>query len=78
VEDRINPNTATLGSLIRLEGIGPARAFDIIRYRQQQASEDRPVFTCPHDLQAIRGIGPKTTEKIAPFLDFETTAETCP
>lgn len=72
VPERINPNTAAIGSLVRLPGIGKARALDILHYRQSQTdAADGPVFTTPDDLQAIRGIGPKTAEKLAPWLTFE-------
>jgi len=67
--ERINPNTAPLGSLVRLPGIGKARALDILHYRQVNA-EFEIVFESPGDLQAIRGIGPKTADNIAPWLEF--------
>jgi competence ComEA-like helix-hairpin-helix protein len=66
--DRINPNTAPMGSLIRLEGIGRVRANQIIQYRQRYGSETGPVFMRPEDLEKVHGIGPKTVEKIAPYL----------
>lgn len=68
--ERINPNTASMGSLVRLPGIGRARALDIIHYRQVNAQFET-VFESADDLQAIRGIGPKTAEKLAPWLTFE-------
>lgn len=68
--ERINPNTASMASLVRLPGIGRARALDIIHFRQTQAS-DGAVFMNADDLQAIRGIGPKTAEKLSPWLEFE-------
>ncbi len=68
--ERINPNTAPLGSLVRLEGIGRARALDIIHYRQANAQFET-VFESAGDLEAIRGIGPKTAEKLEPWLVFE-------
>ena len=68
---RINPNTASIASLVRLPGIGKARAMDIIHYRQNQ-KPDEPVFLSAHDLQAIRGIGPKTVSALEPWLTFET------
>jgi competence protein ComEA len=70
--DRINPNTAPAGSLMRLEGIGPVRASRIIEYRQEQAAGAGPVFVRPEDLGAVDGIGPKTVEKIAPYLELES------
>jgi len=69
VYDTVNPNLATLDSLVRLPGVGPVTAESIIEYRQ-----DTPIgketFTKPSDLQGIRGIGPKTVEKIEPWLSF--------
>jgi competence protein ComEA len=68
---RINPNTASMASLVRLPGIGKARAMDIIHYRQNQ-KPDEPVFLSAHDLENIRGIGPKTAAALEPWLTFET------
>jgi DNA uptake protein ComE-like DNA-binding protein len=68
--ERINPNTASVGSLVRLPGIGRARALDILHYRQVNAQFET-VFESAGDLQAIRGIGPKTAEKLAPWLVFD-------
>lgn len=68
---RINPNTASMASLVRLPGIGKARAMDIIHYRQNQ-KPDEPVFLSARDLENIRGIGPKTAAALEPWLTFET------
>ncbi|MHC4291661.1 MAG: ComEA family DNA-binding protein [Planctomycetota bacterium] len=68
---RINPNTASVASLVRLPGVGKARAMDIIYYRQNQ-KQAGPAFISTRDLQNIRGIGPKTADKISPWLIFET------
>jgi hypothetical protein len=68
---RINPNTASMASLVRLPGIGKARAMDIIHYRQNQKPNET-VFLSTRDLQGIRGIGPKTAAALAPWLTFET------
>lgn len=70
--DRINPNTASAGSLMRLEGIGPVRASRIIQYRQGQAEDGEPVFVRPEDLGGVWGIGPKTAEKMAPYLEWDS------
>ena len=68
--ERINPNTASIASLVRLDGIGRARAMDIIHFRQTHR-QDGPVFQTAHDLEHIRGIGPKTAEKMLPWLVFD-------
>ncbi len=67
VMDSIDPNGATAAQLAELPGIGPAKAGDIVAYR---ASVDAPAFASPGDLARIRGIGPVTVEKTAPFLHF--------
>jgi len=69
--ERINPNTASAGSLQRLPGIGKARAESIIAYRQMHG----PVaFRCPEDLDNIWGIGPATVRNIAKDLAFDRPA----
>jgi competence protein ComEA len=68
---RINPNTASMASLVRLPGVGRARAMDIIHYRQNQKPNEL-VFHSADDLQKIRGIGPKTAAALGPWLTFET------
>jgi DNA uptake protein ComE-like DNA-binding protein len=68
---RINPNTASMASLVRLPGVGKARAMDIIHYRQNQKPNEL-VFHSADDLQKIRGIGPKTAAALGPWLTFET------
>ena len=67
--DKINPNTDPAESLVRLPSIGPARAELIIEYR----SGGLRSFTDPDDLQNIRGIGPKTVDKIGPWLYFSSS-----
>jgi len=68
--ERVNPNTASIASLVRLSGIGRARAVDVVHYRQQHL-HDGPVFRSPQDLEKIHGIGPKTSAKLAPWLVFK-------
>ena len=68
--ERINPNTAPLASLVRLPGIGKARALDIIHFREANTSEE-PIFKTAYGMEQISGIGPKTAEKISPWLTFE-------
>lgn len=69
---RLNPNTAPVASLARLPGVGPTRAAAIVAYRAQIRAErgDEIAFRCAEDLRPIRGIGPKTVQAIAPWLDF--------
>ncbi len=70
---RINPNTAPVASLTRLPGIGWTRAQAIIvhRDRVRRQTSDTVAFKSLGDLQRIRGIGPKTAEGLAPWLEFD-------
>ncbi|MEO5719992.1 MAG: helix-hairpin-helix domain-containing protein [Chthoniobacterales bacterium] len=56
-DDLLDPNTATVAELIKLEGIGPILAGRII--------EARP-FKTADELCRVKGIGPKKYEKIRP------------
>ncbi len=70
LDEKINPNTACTGSLIRLPNVGPSRAMAIIEYRSSCDAAER-AFETGADLQKIKGIGPKTVESITPWLCFE-------
>ena len=60
VTEKINPNTAPVGSLRRLSGIGPVRAAAIADY----AAAHGPVaFRRPEDLTAVSGIGPGMVQR---------------
>ena len=63
---RMNLNTADAALLQRLPRIGPALAGRIIAYRQE-----RGPFGRVEEVENVRGIGPKTLEKIAPWLYVE-------
>ena len=67
---RINPNQAPVASLVRLPQIGTARAEQIAAYRQAN-STGKPAFTCPDDLQKVKGIGPAIAGQLADYLRFE-------
>lgn len=67
---RINPNTASMAGLVRLPGVGKARALDIIHYRENHGP-DGTVFRSAQDMENIRGIGPKTAAKLEPWLVFD-------
>jgi len=59
----IDLNRATAAELQLLPGIGPAMAERILQYRKQLHG-----FRSVDDLDGVRGIGPKTLEKIRPFV----------
>jgi len=55
----VNINTATSAQLQTLEGVGPAKAQEIIKYRRSHAG-----FRSVDELVNVKGIGPKTLEKV--------------
>ena len=61
----IDINTSRVEELELLPNIGPVRAQAIIDARQA-----RGPFRQPSDLARVRGIGPKTIDKLAPFLEW--------
>ena len=71
--ERINPNTAPVGSLIRLPGIGATRARAIVAHRDAVREEtgSEIAFHASDDLQQIKGIGPKTVADIACWLECD-------
>lgn len=72
LDDKVNPNEASVSSLIRLPGIGLARAEAIVDYRNNFIVGERSrAFRNCDDLQKIKGIGPKTAEDMCQWLKFE-------
>lgn len=61
--EKIDPNTAALEELLRLPGVGPARAAAILRER----SEGGP-FSGAEGLRRVPGIGPATATRLASYL----------
>jgi len=73
LDEKINPNNASVASLVRLPNIGLVRAEAIVAYRdnfRRKDSENKP-FQDFSDLQKVRGIGPKTAQNISRWLKFE-------
>lgn len=62
---KINLNTATEAELTSIRGIGPALAGRILEYRSR-----RP-FTRLSHLKRVKGIGPATFQRLAPYLTVE-------
>jgi competence protein ComEA len=59
----LDPNTCPVDSLLLLPGIGPALAERIVAAREAGLH-----FARARDLQAVRGIGPRTVERLIPYL----------
>ena len=62
----LNINTASTEELQTLPNIGEQMAKRIIDYRTQHGN-----FASVGALQNVKGIGPKTLEKLSPFIDAE-------
>ncbi len=63
----IDINRAGYRTLLRVPGIGPARARAIIRLRREKGG-----FKDLAELAAIRGIGPTTISELAGFLEVRS------
>ena len=73
MESRINPNDAPIESLVRLPGLGVARAGAILAYREKASAKsgERPAFQNCSDLRKVSGIGPKTAQDVGEWLRFD-------
>lgn len=59
IEEKVNINTADAETLaLALDGVGMARAMDIIAYREENGD-----FETIEQLQQVSGIGPATLER---------------
>ena len=72
--NKINPDTAPIGSLIRLPGIGLTRARAIVAYRNKfhKNHAGKCAFKCSADLCMVGGLGFKTVKEFSGFLVFST------
>ena len=66
IGETLNVNTATAESLERIPGIGETLAQRIVDYRTENGS-----FSSPEELVNVKGIGPKTIEKISQYMRFD-------
>lgn len=69
--EKINVNQAQIVSLQRLPGIGQVKAEAIVEFRAKNSDSADIVFRSAQDLTKIKGIGPKTVEKIERWIEFE-------
>jgi competence ComEA-like helix-hairpin-helix protein len=66
---RIDPNRASVLELTRLPGFGPSLAARIVADRDHHGR-----YPAPEALLRVRGIGPKTLERIRGYLSFPSAA----
>jgi len=73
LEKQININSALQASIERLPRVGEKLSSQIIEYRQNSRTQSGQaiVFKSLDDLDNIKGIGPKTLERIGPYVKFE-------
>ena len=69
-EKSIDINTADQKTLEKLPGIGPTTAKLIIEYRNQNGP-----FKSINELDNVKRIGPKTIEKIGPYIYLKTVID---
>ena len=72
-ESVININTDPAPSIERLPRVGAKLAGEIVKYRAArcEATGEKEVFKNMADLDNIKGIGPKTIERLRPYIRFE-------
>ena len=64
-QGKININKADKDTLMKIKGLGPTKAQNIIDYREKFGP-----FKSYEDLLKVKGIGEKTLELIKPFITF--------
>ncbi len=63
---KVDINTADFKQLVEIPYIGKVRAEEIIQHRRQHGK-----FRTVDQLKNIKGIGPSTYKKIAPFIKVQ-------
>jgi DNA uptake protein ComE-like DNA-binding protein len=72
LKNRINPNVEPVASLVRLPGIGRARAETIVAYREEYVkAAGKKAFSNYYDLENVKGIGPKTAKNVRLLLQWD-------
>lgn len=71
VRQGVDPNAAPWWELTLLPEIGPETARSIVKRRSRSGD---PGFRTPIDLTRVRGIGPRTIERIGRHLRFDGLA----
>lgn len=71
IDNRLNPNTASVYELAELPSIGPAKAAAIAEHRQG----NEKAFKNAGDLENVNRIGEKTVEKISKWLEFDNDTD---
>ena len=75
----IDPNSAPWWEMTVIPGVGEVTAKRIVEFRESRRREPvrggrspdgAEVFRCPADLQQVKGIGPKTVQRMGPYLTF--------
>ena len=70
IQFHVDINRAARDELLLLPGVGPTIAQRIISCRKAEGQ-----FRCIDELQRVHGIGPKTVERLRPYLQFENRAD---
>lgn len=68
--DKLDINKAKLEELVKVKGIGPAKANRIITYRKQKG-----FFNNIKELTEVKGIGRKYLEKIKDYIKVEDSVK---
>ncbi len=72
----MDPNAAPWWELALLPKVGETLAKRIVDCRREHGADGQVVFRCADDLRQVRGIGPKTIQRIRPYLRFSSGSST--